>query len=206
MNPSITLEGLREAQRALRAAGGTAADAKAMNRRVVDEVLVPESKRRVPVRSGNLKGSIDSDATAVYGFILAGGHGDVAYAGVIHFGWSTRGLGRGKLTGTVKERRERLQHALDRSGLNTRRALTSRATNKAARSSMTVTKTLKERESNGRFVKGGRTLGTVTTYAAKGGPIRPQPWIYDAIDGRAEEVEQAYEDQLSHRFEIEGLL
>ncbi len=129
MNPALTINGLVEAQMALRKAGGTPADAKRMNKQVVDEVIVPAAKGIVPVRSGNLKGSIDSDSTATAGYILAGDRGDIAYAGVIHFGWSTRGLGAG-LGGTAKERRAALRSALEGSGS---RNLTTRATNKAAR-------------------------------------------------------------------------
>ena len=71
MNPSIELDGLREALDALKKMGGTPADAKSMNKQVVDEIIVPAAKGIVPVRSGNLKGSIDSDSTATAGYILA---------------------------------------------------------------------------------------------------------------------------------------
>jgi len=165
---------------ALRKAGGTPADAKRMNKQVVDEVIVPAAKGIVPVRSGNLKGSIDSDSTATAGYILAGDRGDIAYAGVIHFGWSTRGLGAG-LGGTAKERRAALSGALGKSGS---RNLTTRATNKAARYAA---------------ARGGK--GRV-----RGGPIPPNPFIYDAIDDRTDDVFHFYEKQLETRFEIEGLL
>lgn len=165
---------------ALRKAGGTPADAKRMNKQVVDEVIVPAAKGIVPVRSGNLKGSIDSDSTATAGYILAGDRGDIAYAGVIHFGWSTRGLGAG-LGGTAKGRRAALSGALGKSGS---RNLTTRATNKAARYAA---------------ARGGK--GRV-----RGGPIPPNPFIYDAIDDRTDDVFHFYEKQLETRFEIEGLL
>jgi len=184
VNPALTINGLVEAQMALRKAGGTPADAKRMNKQVVDEVIVPAAKGIVPVRSGNLKASIDSDATATAGYILAGDRGDVAYAGVIHFGWSTRGLGAG-LGGTAKDRRAALRSALDKSGRTATRSITDRATNKAAR------------------YAGARAGGKGRV---RGGPIPPQPFIYDAIDGRADDVLKAYEKQLEHRFEIEGLL
>ena len=180
MNPALTINGLVEAQRALRKAGGTPADAKRMNKQVVDEIIVPAAKGIVPVRSGNLKGSIDSDSTATAGYILAGDRGDIAYAGVIHFGWSTRGLGAG-LGGTAKERRAALSGALGKSGS---RNLTTRATNKAARYAA---------------ARGGK--GRV-----RGGPIPPNPFIYDAIDDRTDDVFHFYEKQLETRFEIEGLL
>lgn len=180
MNPALTINGLVEAQMALRKAGGTPADAKRMNKQVVDEIIVPAAKGIVPVRSGNLKGSIDSDSTATAGYILAGDRGDIAYAGVIHFGWSTRGLGAG-LGGTAKERRAALSGALGKSGS---RNLTTRATNKAARYAA---------------ARGGK--GRV-----RGGPIPPNPFIYDAIDDRTDDVFHFYEKQLETRFEIEGLL
>jgi hypothetical protein len=180
VNPALTINGLVEAQMALRKAGGTPADAKRMNKQVVDEVIVPAAKGIVPVRSGNLKGSIDSDSTATAGYILAGDRGDIAYAGVIHFGWSTRGLGAG-LGGTAKERRAALRSALEGSGS---RNLTTRATNKAARYAA---------------ARGGK--GRV-----RGGPIPPNPFIYNAIDDRTDDVFHFYEKQLETRFEIEGLL
>ncbi len=180
MNPALTINGLVEAQMALRKAGGTPADAKRMNKEVVDEIILPAARGTVPVRSGDLKGSIDSDSTATAGYILAGDRGDIAYAGVIHFGWSTRGLGAG-LGGTAKERRAALSGALGKSGS---RNLTTRATNKAARYAA---------------ARGGK--GRV-----RGGPIPPNPFIYDAIDDRTDDVFHFYEKQLETRFEIEGLL
>ncbi len=180
MNPNISIDGLLEAQRALRKAGGTPADARAMNRKVVDEIIVPDAKGRAPVRSGSLRASIDSDATATFGYILAGDRGAVPYAGVIHFGWSTRGLGGG-LGGTAKERRAKLSGALSSSGS---RNLTTRATNKAARYAA---------------ARGGK--GRV-----RGGPIPPNPFIYDTIDDRVDDVFHAYEKQLETRFKLEGLL
>ena len=39
MNPSIELDGLREALDALKKMGGTPADAKSMNKQVIDEVV-----------------------------------------------------------------------------------------------------------------------------------------------------------------------
>lgn len=183
MNASLKVEGLKEAQRALKAVGGSDADARKMNRDVADEVIVPAAKRLVPERKGTLKSTIDSDSTAVYGYILAGSRGDVEYAGVIHFGWATRGLG-GNLTGTAKERRATLRSALEQSGRTSTRTLTTRSTGKAARYS----------------------LSTATRGRVRGGPIKPTPFIYEAIDERANDVYRFYEQQIEHRAEIEGLL
>ena len=176
MNPALTINGLVEAQMALRKAGGTPADAKRMNKEVVDEIILPAARGTVPVRSGDLKASLDSDSTATFGFAIAA----IVYGSVIHFGWSTRGLGA-KASGSAKDRRAALSGALEKSGS---RNLTTRATNKAARYSAA-------RQGKGRV---------------RGGPIPPNPFIYDAIDGRADDVFHAYEKQLETRFEIEGLL
>lgn len=183
MNTAIEIDGLREALTALKRMAGTPADAKALNKLVVDKIVVPGAKIEVPVRSGGLRDSIRSDSTATYGYILAGARGDIEYGGVIHFGWATRGLGSG-LGGTVKERRQALSSALDRSGQTSTRTLTKRATNKAARYA---------------GPRGDKR-------AVRGGPIDPQPFIYDAIDDRQDEVFRFYEKQLEHRAEIEGLL
>lgn len=129
MNPKIEIEGLREAMEALKRMGGSPQDAKSLNKQVVEEVVEPGARRQVPVRSGRLKASIDSDATAMYGLILAGNKGDVRYAGVIHFGDATRGLGRG-VSGTLKERRAKLQSAVAGSSGT---ALGRKSANKAAR-------------------------------------------------------------------------
>ncbi len=178
MNTNVTVDGLDEALRARRRRAGTPADAKAMNKAVVDKIIVPRAKAEVPVRSGDLKASIDSDATAMYGIITAGGRGSVAYAGVIHFGWSTRGLGS-KVSGTAKEKRAKLKGAVGGS-----KALTSRSTNKAVRLSG-------NRKGKGKV---------------RGGPIAPQPFIYEAVDQRQNEVFKFYEQQLEDRARIEDLL
>jgi hypothetical protein len=182
-NPTITLDGLQQLQQALRAYGGSADDQRAANRAVIDRLIVPAARREAPRRSGRLAETLDSDASAVAGFILAGSRGDVEYAGVVHFGWATRGMGSG-LSGNAKERRAALGSALDRSGSTSTRTLTRRATNKAARHS----------------------IGTGGRRPVRGGPIAPNPFIYDAIDSRSDEVFAFYEQQLDHRAEIEGLL
>lgn len=177
--PSFAVENLNELQRSLRRLGGTPEDAKKLNKHVVDAVIVPAARQEVPVRSGDLRNSIDSDSTATYGYILAGNRGDVAYAGVIHFGWSTRGLGNGRS-------RKQLQSALEQSGAG---ALTKRSLNKSVRTS------------KARTDRGGGVKAKV-----RGGPIRPQPFIYEAIDGRQNDVFREYEDQVEHRARIEGFL
>lgn len=207
--PTIELEGLKEAQRAMRSFGGGGPEAKIMNKAVVDKLLIPPSKTNAPKRSGRLAGSVRSDASATYGYVLAGVKGPIEYAGIIHFGWSTRGLGRNKLSGDVRRRRDALRTALetDKRANFERSPLTKRSIDKAARLSMDKTTVLKERDtSTGRFVKGGKTLGTVTRRAVRGGPIKPNPFIYDAIDSKRNAVFEEYEQQLEQRARIEDLL
>lgn len=184
---TIQLEGLADAQRALRQVAPTGPAAKQMNQAIVDKLLVPPSKSNAPKRSGRLAESIRSDATSTYGYILAGLRGPVEYAGVIHFGFSTRGLGRAAKGATLKARRESLRTALATDqARNSSGSLTTRATNKAVRLSVGSAKT-------------GRN-------AVRGGPIKPQPFIYQAIDSRQQAVFEEYDRQIEQRARIEGLL
>lgn len=199
--PSISLEGFDDVRKALVAYGGTGPDAKALNRHVVDEVLIPPSKVEAPKRSGKLSRSIRADASPTYGYILAGVAGSVPYGPVIHYGWSTRGLGRGKLTGSITNRRSQLDVANMASG----GGLSKRATNKAARQSMAkYRKELARDPITGEFRSTGRKV--LVRQAVRGGPIKPNPFIYRAIDARRQDVLDEYESQLNTRAKIEGLL
>lgn len=179
--PSIDVQGLKEAQRALRRAGGTPQDQAKLNKDAVERLIVPRAKNEVPVRTGALKQSIRSDSTPYYGWIIAGVRTTVVYGAIVHFGWSTRGLGR-TVSGTRRERRDALRSALDRQTIRT--GFTSRATDKAARTS---------------FNRPGRG-------AVRGGPIKPNPFIYEAIDKSTSDVFQNFERQILQRAELEGLL
>lgn len=195
LDVALKLDGLAELRKALR--GVAAEDRKQVNREIADRLVIPEAKREAPHRSGRLRESIKADATATMALILAGARGAVEYAGVIHFGWSTRGLGRGRSLADLRAAA---------AGAGVTSALGDSAIRKAARLGKVRERKIIERTESGRYVKGGRVLGTSRTLAVRGGPIRPNPWIYEAIDARSDEVFGAYEQQLEERFRIEGLL
>lgn len=186
--PAFGLDGLTDAQKALKAYGPDAAAQKALNRAIVDTTLVPPSKVNAPKRSGALARSIRASSSPSYGFIIAGVRGGpVIYGSVIHFGWATRGLGGGgRLQGNQRQRQARLQMAASFDE--------SRNPGQPRLGSSTIQ-------------KAGRYAGAHNKKkAVRGGPIRPQPFIYQAIDRRQQEVLDAYEWQLTARARLEQLL
>jgi hypothetical protein len=90
----VEAEGIDELQRDLKRAGAAADDFKAANRAIGD-LVAQEGRREVPVRSGLLRSTIRGESTTRQAIIAAGTSG-VPYAGPIHFGWPTRGLGSGR--------------------------------------------------------------------------------------------------------------
>lgn len=181
LDPFIELETLRQMMEALKNVGGTPADQKALNLSAASEEIVPRAKVEVPVRSGNLRDSIRADATAVFGIILAGHRLELPYGSVVHFGWATRGLGRLAKGDTAAQKRKTLRSAQAHSGAQ---AFSNSAINKAAR----------------------QAVGGPGRNPVRGGPIRPQPFIYEAIDARADAVERTFEAQIMHRAALELLL
>lgn len=177
---TIKLEGFLELQLALKKFGPDLAAQKAMTRAVLDETLIPPARVEAPRRSGKLAGSIRSDASPTYGFILAGNRAGIPYGSVIHFGWATRGLGAGRLTGTLKERKARIE--------------TARVQSKSMLGASTVSKAARYSRQRGR------------KQAVRGGPIEPNPFIYRTIDRRHSEVLRAYDGQIEERAKLEALL
>lgn len=90
----VVVEGLDEMLRDLRKAGAAIEDLKRVNDQIASAVS-GDAHSEVPVRSGKLRASIRPSSTAKAAAVKAGNAG-VAYAGPIHFGWSTRGLGAGR--------------------------------------------------------------------------------------------------------------
>jgi len=168
---SIKVDGLAEARAALRKAGASSEQLREPFLAAA-RIVADAAERTVPRRTGQLAGSHGADATQRYGLVLA----DQPYAGAIHFGWSTRGLGRGRT-------KEELQEALGG-------AFSARALNRSVRLSK-VRMVIKERDaSTGRFAKGAKATAV---QGIRGGPIRPNPWIYRAGDTRGDEVMLRFE-------------
>lgn len=158
---SMKVEGLAEAQAALRRAGADAEQLKDVNKEAAG-VVADASESTAPRRSGRLAGAHSAESTQRYGLVVV----DVPYAGAIHFGWSTRGLGTGRT-------KQDLQAALGG-------AFSQRTLGKAARLAK---------------VRTSRKTG-VTRGAVRGGPIKPTPWIYEAGDRRADDVIGKYEGHM----------
>lgn len=89
---AIRVEGLRELRRDLRAADAALPkQLSKTNKAIVNDVVVPEAKRIVPIRTGRLQGNIRALAGQTSAKIAAGG-AKVPYAGPIHFGWPAHGI------------------------------------------------------------------------------------------------------------------
>jgi hypothetical protein len=86
--PSITVEGAKQLQRALRQVEGGMADLKGAHAEAAKIVEVA-AERIAPKRSGRLAASVRSTGQARQGVVRAG-KAAVPYAGVIHFGWPAR--------------------------------------------------------------------------------------------------------------------
>ena len=84
--PAIELEGNREFRRALRRTGNDVKDDLKSLHREGANIVLQESLRRVPVRTGTLKATVRAAALQTRGEVRAG-FKRVPYAGPIHFGW-----------------------------------------------------------------------------------------------------------------------
>lgn len=173
----LEMEGLASLQQSMKKAGAQAAELAGANQAVVD-LIASSAKREVPVRSGKLKQSIHGTATQRVGTLIAGAS-SVPYAGPIHFGWATRGLGRGK---TKKE----LIGQIGSLSAFSRRKGTKRYggagifTDKALRLAA-------NRENRGAGAK---------KKSVRGGPIRPNPFLYRALDHRFDDVVAEYDKHI----------
>lgn len=95
MAATIQIEGLRELRDALR----RATDERRLDKELVtagtkwlDRGLIPDMKKRAPVRSGRLRDSIRSSRSARAVRLLVGTEVRVPYAGPINFGWPARNI------------------------------------------------------------------------------------------------------------------
>lgn len=166
----VKVDGLREAHAALRRAGAKADDLEKVNLAAA-KIVAADAARRAPKRSGKLARSLDAESNKRVGIVTAGGEA-VPYAGVIEYGWVTRGV-------TAGMSRKEAQQRFD--GILTRRAINKSVRGQKARTVFYRDKTTGYREVRGR------------TGAVRGGPIKPRPYISPAIKGRTEEVIARYE-------------
>lgn len=91
-NQKVTVEGINQLVRALKKAEQTELLAQLKQANTESGNLVVTAARpMVPVKTGNLLGSLRSNATERQAIVRAGKK-KVPYAGVIHFGWPKRGI------------------------------------------------------------------------------------------------------------------
>jgi hypothetical protein len=88
--PSITVEGAKQLQRALRQVEGGMADLKVAHAEAA-KIVERQAEAIAPRRSGRLAASVRSSGQARQGIVRAG-KAAVPYAGVIHFGWAARNI------------------------------------------------------------------------------------------------------------------
>lgn len=85
----LEIDGLREVQRDLRKLSTATRKELKLTHQKAAEIVVAESKRYVPMRTGALANSIRAAATQIGGRVRVGSAA-VPYAGPIHFGWPAR--------------------------------------------------------------------------------------------------------------------
>lgn len=148
--------------------------------REVAGVVASDASKRAPRRTGRLAGTIEAvdDPKDRWPLVRAGAKGDVPYGGPIHFGWPTRGL-----------------HRNERALLDAKGALLA-GQGGAGFGLRAVTKIERRRKA----VAKGRNK------QIRGGPIKPQPFLYEAADARRGAVLAVYQDGVNRIFAaaIEG--
>ena len=167
---SYQVDGLREARAAVRKAGGSLDDLTDVNRDAA-EIIQKDAIRRAPRRTGKLAKHVFVEATPTTGKIV-GSATTLPYFGPTHFGWVTRNA-------TAGLSRKTAQQALG--GVLTRRTI-----NKSFRASQNRTIYYRDKTTGYREVR-GRKRGV------RGGPIKPNPFMFDAQDARIGDVFKRYE-------------
>lgn len=95
----VVAEGLAELQRDLRKAGASVDDMTSAMKSI-GEVVRPEASHLVHSRTGALAATVKTVATRTSVSVQAGSP-TVPYAGVNHYGWPSRGLGKGRTAKTL---------------------------------------------------------------------------------------------------------
>lgn len=161
----------------MKKAGGTVDDLKKVNEDAA-EVIRKESVRRAPKRTGKLSRHIEVEATPTTGKVV-GQATVLPYFGPVHFGWVTRNATRGMSRKTAQQA---FEGTLTRSTIN-----------KSFRQSRNRTIFYRDKTTGYREIRGKKR-------AVRGGPIKPQPFMYAAADARVDEVYLRYE-QLANDIE-----
>lgn len=108
---TVRVEGLRQVQRKLRAAG---ADAEDMRDLMHTLGLMVIDGAHPPARTGRLAGNLRAGKGKTKAVVRAGG-ARVPYAGVIHYGWPARGIrAQPYLTDALQARKQQVYAALER--------------------------------------------------------------------------------------------
>lgn len=109
----VQITGLREVVRDLQKLGVSVEDLKEAFGEISDQV-VTEANRIVPTKSGRLAGSIRPARTKNKAVVRAGSAG-IPYAGVINYGWPSRGIAPTEfLTGPANSRPDEYARQIDR--------------------------------------------------------------------------------------------
>jgi hypothetical protein len=88
--PSVEVEGARQLRASLKRAGVGLDDLKAAHAEVA-KMVADRATRDAPVRTGRLAASVRPSGTQREALVRAG-RASVPYAGVIHWGWPSRGI------------------------------------------------------------------------------------------------------------------
>lgn len=170
---SVKVQGLTEAQAALRKAGASSEQLREPFLGAA-KLVSGEASRIAPRRSGGLSRGHTAEATQRYGLVVV----DKVYAGVIFGGWATRGLGR---------RAQPVAVAKGRSAIKATRAAFRQRAMAAGFAEGTSNKAFRQSRSRTRSGAVG---------AVRGGPIRPNPWVYQAGDRRADDLVKRFEQHM----------
>jgi hypothetical protein len=87
----LEVEGGRMLRSTLKKAGVDLGDLKAVHRQAA-QIAAYAAAPLVPVRSGKLRRTIRAAGTKTAGIVRAGNNTRVPYAGLIHWGWKSRGI------------------------------------------------------------------------------------------------------------------
>jgi hypothetical protein len=161
----IEIKGLKETRDAIKKAGGSLDDLEKVNRRAA-EIIQSDAVRRAPHRTGNLRRHIEVDSSPTTGKVI--GSGSLVYLPVVHFGWVSRNAAKGL---SRKQAQSQLSGALSRRSIN--KSIAGQRTRVSRRGGQVVA-----------------TRGKI-----RGGPIKPQPFLYQAADSRVDEVFAVYEQR-----------